>query len=254
MTVIKPGKSQYQQIADLLQERIQDGTYAPGTLLPSEPELSRELDVSRVTVNKAVTLLRASGQVKVRRGAGTFVRSLPKLNRDAVARFAARNQGTGAGQVEISKLNLQSRTEYLHIGRVEAPAAVAEILGERDVLIRSRRLFANDEPTQLADSYYSWALTKDGPLTAAEVGKGGSYARLADLGVGPVRFSEDVNVRMPYDIERDRLEIEASAPIFEITHVAYAADDRPVSVTIHVMPGHLWTLRYTWDDPQESGQ
>ncbi|WP_253761011.1 GntR family transcriptional regulator [Hamadaea flava] len=253
--MIEPSKSQYVQIAELLQRRIDDGTYPPGSVLPSEPDLANELNVSRVTVNKAVTLLRASGAVKVRRGAGTFVRSLPKIPRDAVARFAARGQGTGAGQVEITKLNLQSRTAYLHIGEVTAPPEVDRLLqlNGRPALVRSRVLFANEEPTQLADSYYPWALVKNSNLTEPDVGKGGSYGRLADLGHGPVRFTEDINVRMPTDDERRRLEIEPTLPVFEITHVAYAEGDQPVSVTIHVMPGHLWTLRYGWNDMAGEG-
>ncbi|NUT34048.1 MAG: GntR family transcriptional regulator [Hamadaea sp.] len=254
MLVIEPSKSQYAQIADLLQRRIDDGTYPAGSVLPSEPELASELSVSRVTVNKAITLLRASGAVKVRRGAGTFVRSLPKIPRDAVTRFAARGQGSGAGEVEIARLKLESRTDYLHIGKVEPPPAVADImrLAGKPAFVRSRILFANNEPTQLADSYYPWSIAKDSNLSEPDVGKGGSYGRLADLGVGPVRFTEDVNVRMPTEEERRRLEIEPTLPVFEITHVAYTADDRPISVTIHVMPGHLWTLRYRWDDQHEA--
>jgi GntR family transcriptional regulator len=31
----------------------------------------------------------------------------------------------------------------------------------------------------------------------AETGEGGSYGRLADIGYGPERFTEDVTVRMP---------------------------------------------------------
>jgi GntR family transcriptional regulator len=251
MPLIEPPRSQYVQIAELLQRRIADGTYPPGSALPSEPELASELNVSRVTVNKAITLLRASGDVRVRRGAGTYVRKLPKITRDAVARFAQRNDGMGAGHVEISKLNLLSRTDYLQIGPVDPPEQVRDILkleGDR-ALIRSRLLFADGEPTQLAFSYYPWMLIKDSDLTQEDVGKGGSYARLADLGAGPVRFTEDVNVRTPTDEERHYLAIESTQPVFEITHVAYALDDRAVSVTFHIMPGHLWTLRYGWSDP-----
>ena len=250
MPLIEPSKSQYVQIAELLERRIHDGTYAAGSALPSEPELAAELDVSRVTINKAMTLLRARGQVRVRRGAGTYVRKLPKITRDAVARFANRSQGVGAGQVEISRLNLTPRTDYLRIGPVDPPQQVRDILhlGDDKALVRSRLLFADDEPTQLAFSYFSWTLTQDSDLTQEDVGTGGSYARLADLGAGPVRFTEDVNVRTSTDEERGYLGIEATQPVFEILHVAYAADDRAVSVTFHIMPGYLWTLRYSWDD------
>src|SRR5436309_1811967 len=104
--VVEPQKSQYAQIADELRSRIESGDYPPGSPLPSESRLADELGVSRVTVNKAVTLLRASGDVKVRRGSGTYVRSLPRIRRDAKRRYAARGQGMGAGEVEVRKLNL----------------------------------------------------------------------------------------------------------------------------------------------------
>lgn len=252
MTVIEPPKSQYAQIAEELRSRIESGAYPPASPLPSEARLAEELGVSRVTVNKAVTLLRASGDVKVRRGSGTYVRSLPKIPRDAKRRYAARNEGTGAGEVEVSKFNLTSVTKYREIARVKSPERVAKILGLRkgeDTLVRRRVLYANGEPTQIADSYYPWSIVKgNAALLREDTGKGGSYSRLADLGYAPVRFSEDVAVRMPNDTEQRTLEIEASQPVFEIWHVAYAEADRPVEVCIHVMPGYLWNLRYDWDD------
>jgi GntR family transcriptional regulator len=250
--VIEAPKSQYAQIAEALRARIADGTYRPGSELPSEQRLADEFGVSRVTINKAITLLRASGDVKVRRGASTTVRSLPRIPRDAKRRYAARSQGTGAGEVEVRTLGLESKTEYREIGRVSAPAAVAEILKLRkndDALVRRRVLYANGEPTQIADSYFPWSVAKGSDaLMHADAGKGGSYSRLAELGHAPVRFTEDVTVRVPTDAEQRTLSLEATQPVFEIWHVAYTAADRPIEVCIHVMAGHLWTLRYDWDD------
>jgi GntR family transcriptional regulator len=252
LSVIETPKSQYVQIAELLRGRIEDGTYPAGSLLPSEPKLAEELGVSRVTVNRAITLLRSSGDVKVRRGSGTYVRSLPRILRDTKKRYAARHKGTGAGEVEVTGLNLRSRTEYREIGRVKPSEQIATVLelgkGEQ-TLVRRRVLYANDEPTQIADSYYPWSITKDSkPLLREDAGKGGSYSRLAELGHAPVRFTEDVTVRMPTDTEQRTLDLEGTQPVFEIWHVAYTEEDRPVEVCIHVMPGHLWTLRYGWDD------
>ncbi|SCF07832.1 GntR family transcriptional regulator [Micromonospora mirobrigensis] len=257
--MIETPRSQYGQIAELIRGRIQDGTYPAGSLLPSEDRLAEELRVSRVTVNRAVGLLRSSGDVKVRRGTGTVVRSLPRIHRDAQARYAARQEGSGAGEVEVGKLSLKSRTEYRQIGRTTTPPAVAQTLGLRKgeaSLLRSRVLYANDEPTQIADSYLPWSITKDcKPLMQADAGKGGSYGRLAELGHGPVRFTEDVSIRMPSEKEQRTLDLDASQPVFEIWHVAYTAEDRPIEVCIHVMPGHVWTLRYGWDDqPASTGR
>jgi GntR family transcriptional regulator len=252
LSVIETPKSQYVQIAELLRGRIEDGTYPAGSLLPSEPKLAEELGVSRVTVNRAITLLRSSGDVKVRRGSGTYVRSLPRILRDTKKRYAARHKGTGAGEVEVTSLNLRSRTEYREIGKAKPSEQIATVLelgkGEQ-TLVRRRVLYANDEPTQIADSYYPWSIAKDSkPLLAEDAGKGGSYSRLAELGHAPVRFTEDVKVRMPTDVEQRTLDLEGTQPVFEIWHVAYTDKNRPVEVCIHVMPGHLWTLRYGWDD------
>ncbi|HZM82942.1 MAG TPA: GntR family transcriptional regulator [Candidatus Limnocylindrales bacterium] len=252
MAVIETPKSQYAQIAEELRGRIDTGTYAPGSALPSEARLADEFGVTRVTINKAITLLRASGDVKVRRGSDTRVRSLPRIPRDAKRRYAARQEGTGAGEVEVRRLSLESTTKYREIARVPPPAGVAATLRLRkgeDTLVRRRVLYANGEPTQIADSYYPWSIVKgDKALMREQVGKGGSYSRLAELGYGPVRYTEDVTVRVPNDAEQRMLELEATQPVFEIWHVAYAADDRPVEVCIHVMPGHLWMLRYDWDE------
>jgi GntR family transcriptional regulator len=254
MVTIPPSKSQYVQVAELIQRRIEDGTYARGELLPSEDRLAEELSLSRVTVNRALGLLRAAGHVKVKRGMGTVVAGLPRIVRDAQARYAARGEGTGAGEVEARKLNLRPRTVYGEISKVTPPSNVAAVLGldKRDaVLLRPRVLYANDEPTQIADSYFPWSAVRGyKPLLQRDSGEGGSYGRLAEIGLGPVRFTEDVTVRAPGEREQAVLEIEPFQPVFEIWHVAYTATDRPIEVCIHVMPGHLWQLRYAWDDDQ----
>jgi GntR family transcriptional regulator len=250
--MIEAPKAQYEQIAELLRARVADQSYPPGSVLPSEPELSAELGVSRVTVNRAIGLLRAQGLVRVRRGAGTYVRSLPTILRDARTRYARRRLGAGAGAVEIADLDLQSRTDYTEIGQTVATPAVARALQlaeGADVLVRRRVLYANDEPTQIADSFYPWQLVADSALVQADTGVGGSYSRLADVGVAVVRFTEDVNVRMPSDRERSTLRLESSQPVFDVVHVAWTADRLPVEAAFHVMPGFLWTLRYDWDDP-----
>jgi GntR family transcriptional regulator len=61
------------QLADRLVERIGAGEWPPGSRLPSEHELAAEYGVSRPTVRSAVRRLTASGLLRVRHGAGTFV-------------------------------------------------------------------------------------------------------------------------------------------------------------------------------------
>jgi GntR family transcriptional repressor for pyruvate dehydrogenase complex len=58
---------------------IETGALAPGTRLPSERELSRIFQVSRLAVREAAHRLEARGLVAVRRGAGSFVASSPPV-------------------------------------------------------------------------------------------------------------------------------------------------------------------------------
>jgi GntR family transcriptional regulator len=252
VTEIETPRSQYVQIADIIRHRIEQGIYPPGSHLPSEDQLAQELGVSRVTINRAVGVLRSAGQVRVRRGTGAIVRSIPRIRRDATTRYAARGQGTGAAEVEIRKLNLRSRTDYGEIGQTTPPPDVARTLRLRrnePALVRRRRFYADDQPTQLADSYYPWSLVEDRPqLHQPDTGQGGSLARLSDIGYPPLRYSEDVDVRMPTSEEQHRLDLDPTQPVFQIWHVAYTHDDAPIEVCIHVMPGHLWTLHYQWDE------
>ena len=64
-------------------------------------------------------------------------------------------------------------------------------------LIRRRRMYANDEPMQLATSYVPWSLAEGTQMTERDSGPGGIYSRLAEIDHGPVRFTEDVSTRIP---------------------------------------------------------
>ncbi|AKF93410.1 PLP-dependent aminotransferase family protein [Brevibacillus laterosporus] len=63
----------YKQISQYLEQRITNGEYPSGTILPSERLLSKELDVNRSTIVAAYEELRASGIVESLRGKGTIV-------------------------------------------------------------------------------------------------------------------------------------------------------------------------------------
>lgn len=63
------------KIYNELYELIQNGTYAPGTQLPPETTLAATMNVSRMTLRKALTLLREDGLLKAVPGVGHFVRT-----------------------------------------------------------------------------------------------------------------------------------------------------------------------------------
>ncbi|MGO1661743.1 MAG: GntR family transcriptional regulator [Canibacter sp.] len=63
------------RVADSLRTEVAAGTYAPGSKLPSESQLSEIYKVSRPTVRAAIRELDAIGLIKTRHGVGSFVSS-----------------------------------------------------------------------------------------------------------------------------------------------------------------------------------
>src|SRR5439155_14830502 len=63
----------YYQVQHTIAQRISRGEYPPGSQLPSESELSRELGVSRVTVREALRVLAQENLLVKAQGRGTFV-------------------------------------------------------------------------------------------------------------------------------------------------------------------------------------
>ncbi|MEM7444522.1 MAG: GntR family transcriptional regulator, partial [Pseudomonadota bacterium] len=63
----------YHRLGNVLQQRIEDGTYAVGSFLPTESELCTEFNVSRYTVREALRRLTDAGLLERRQGSGSQV-------------------------------------------------------------------------------------------------------------------------------------------------------------------------------------
>ena len=63
----------YHQIQQLIRHRVAKNHYSPGSQIPSEHELCRELKVSRITVREALRELVREGLLLKVQGKGTFV-------------------------------------------------------------------------------------------------------------------------------------------------------------------------------------
>lgn len=63
----------YQQVKQVLLQRLANHAWKPGDLLPSEPRLAQELGVSPGTVRKALDEMTAQNLLVRRQGKGTFV-------------------------------------------------------------------------------------------------------------------------------------------------------------------------------------
>src|SRR5579859_8217622 len=65
---------QYVKIANDLREKIRNGTYGPGALLPSRNEIAALYGVSAITAKDALAVLSHEGYAQAIRGRGHIVR------------------------------------------------------------------------------------------------------------------------------------------------------------------------------------
>ena len=153
---IVQAKTVANQVDEILLERIRDGSYLPGSRMPSESELSEELGVSRATVRTALAKLAANGLILRKQGDGTYVNALA---RDASARF-----GNLWDLVELIEGNgFKPSIQFLSIERRPATEkeAFALALESGNELICLRRLFyADQQAVILADNVIPFSLLR----------------------------------------------------------------------------------------------
>lgn len=86
----------YRQIAEQLRSLIASGEFTPGSRLPAERDLARQLGVSRPSVREALIALEVEGWVEVRTGSGVYV-----LPRNGGSTHAAQVPATEWGPLEL---------------------------------------------------------------------------------------------------------------------------------------------------------
>ncbi len=72
----------YEEIANVLRERIRSKEYPPNSFLPNQITLVEEFGASRMTIKKAINILAMEGLVYSQRGAGTKILDHPFIEKD----------------------------------------------------------------------------------------------------------------------------------------------------------------------------
>jgi DNA-binding GntR family transcriptional regulator len=125
----------YREIADAMRRRVQ--TAPAGSLLPSEAELSAEFGASRVTIRRALDVLREDGLVAARQGFGWFVAAEPVRQHLA---------SLGTIEAQLAGSGIANERRVVEFAFVEPPERVRRLLGVDSVLRVQRVNLADGEP------------------------------------------------------------------------------------------------------------
>jgi GntR family transcriptional regulator len=222
----------YAQVIAELQRRIESGEYPPGSLMPSEHQLSAEFAIARPTVVRALRVLRQEGWIETQQGKGSFVRGRPALAGVTPVR---------AGQAELDRDEAREAGELINAGMATAPARIAILLGASPgaELVRRQRLIRQDsEPSEIVTWWMPPHLAEGtGLLDPASVA-GGIRAHLARRkNVRVDHVVEQVTARHPAADEAKLLGIGKTAPLLVLYVVARDAAGEPLFAVEVAMPG-----------------
>ena len=222
----------YAQVIDELRRRIESGEYPPGSLLPSEHQLSDEFQIARPTVVRALRVLRQDGWIETQQGKGSFVRGRPAL---------AGLESPRTGEQALNRDESREPGDLIEAAITAPPARVAALLGGagKDEVLARRLLIRQDgEPSELVTWWVPAALAEGTDLGKAEPLHGGVRGHLARRkGIRVDHVLEQVTARHPTSQEAKLLGVGKSAAMLAMYVAARDASGGPVLVLEVVMPG-----------------
>ncbi len=214
----------YRQIKSLLVQRLRQGEWKPGEVIPSEHELAARFQVSQGTVRKAVDELAAENLLVRRQGKGTFVAT----HHEPRAQFRFLRLAPDEGELE------PAQSAFLDCRRCRAPADVARQLqlraSEQVVYIR-RVLRMGEAPVVVDDIWLPAALFRG--LTAERLGqyRGPLYGLFeTEFGTRMIRADERIRAVPAADDIAALLSVAPGTPLLLVDRVTYTYEDRPVEV------------------------
>jgi DNA-binding GntR family transcriptional regulator len=226
----------YAKVVAEIRRRIEDGTYPPGSALPSETQLVREFAMGRTTVVRALQILQRDGWIDREHGRGSFVKGRP----------AREEGGSRPGLAVLDQAENQPEIRLVQVGSVAAPRQVAALLGVAEGAMMARRQWVGTlegVPGELVSCWFPPALAWGTDLGKPEplgVGVRAHLHAVKKLRVDHI--AERLSARLPFPEESGLLKIKASAPVLSILASAHQADDAVLFAVEVVMPGELHEL------------
>ncbi len=222
----------YAQVIEELRRRIESGEYPPGSLLPSEHQLSEEFQIARPTVVRALRVLRQDGWIETQQGKGSFVRGRPAL---------AGLESERPGEQALNRDESREPGELAGTGISVPPARVAALLGgPADAGIPYRRLLLrrDGEASEIVTWWVPAPVAEGTDLATPEPLHGGVRPHLARRkGIRIDHVIEVVVARHPTAQEAKLLGVTRTAPMLVMYVAARDASGAPVLVLELVMPG-----------------
>jgi GntR family transcriptional regulator len=229
----------YKQLIQYLISAIETHQLKPGDRIPSESELSKKFNISRVTVRRALQELAYQEKIVSVPGKGSFLRG-PKVEPlTALTSFSENMRASG-------HIPSYSNTQ---VSLVEPSLNVAAVLhlqaGERALHIH-RLMLADGQPMAIQDAYLPYYIYKyNSLLFKPEVLDNTSMYRVMEIEIGIKLFraEEQVEAAIANPNEAKDLDISEGEVVLISTRTTYDLDQKPVEYVKLIFPASRYRYK-----------
>jgi GntR family transcriptional regulator len=252
-----------------LRKQIEDRTYGPGALLPSEPELAASYNVSRQTARTALRTLEQEGLITVRPRRGRTVRVPPRRAVRTSERHQLEKNNAILPEKERGKLGEAETNLDMSIHDQEftskydifpAPEELASIFGIIPTTPLLRRRFTSTDPRtgnllSTSVSYIPKHFVEANPAIldgGNEPWPGGTLHQLSTVGIEIMKVVDEVTARMPINTEVQAWDLPSGIPLLFCRRLSYDRDNTLIEISDAWYPADRTELRFVtplkaWD-------
>ncbi len=243
--MLKKGIPRHSQISQWIRNQIDEGLFEPEEKLPSENELAKKFDVSRVTIRRALQSLESEDIIYRCQGLGSFVSD--KRTPHNLVRLTDFNE-------DMDRAGLNASSEVHEFKVIEAPTWLQAPLQieEGTKVLQIDRLRLGDGKPIAFDS--TWLTIFYGQLLSADTLKHSTIYKILedeyDIKVvrGTYRFTADIADKQL----SAELNVEEGSPLLLIERSTYTIGNKPVYFQRRYYRTDKVMYEMTLERPQES--
>jgi GntR family transcriptional regulator len=240
-----PAQLRYLSAAKALEEELRNGALDAGDRLPAERELCRRLQVSRVTIRRALAELRSRGLIESAGSRGWFVAATPVGETNVLVSFSDMARARG---LHPSSRVLESAMRPSTLQEAEqlslAPGAP---------IFQLRRLrFLDTVAVGLEVTRIPVAATP--ALVGTDFSQTSLYDELRAAGVIPTRADYDVQAVAADSDQATLLGVAPGAPLLRTHAVTFDQSARPIELSRSLFRGDRYRFCTTLFNPQHAGR
>ncbi|MCX8712383.1 GntR family transcriptional regulator [Gilliamella sp. B3464] len=210
----------YQQIVEIIVKLITSGTLKKGDFLPSEREFTQQLNISRITIRKALEILENNGFIIRARGYGTYVNGSFEYSLKSLKGFSE--------QIQI--LGQKPNTIWVNKQLSNVSPEIARYLGvdlNEDVFILKRIRYIDDYPVSIEQSYVPKALIDNIDDVQTSL-----YTFFQTHNIIPMHVKNWVCASAPNEEFMQVMSVEKSEPVLIIKQQVFDENYIPIEYSI----------------------